>query len=103
MPAQPSRGRLGLGGVSRRTIAGGWGYTDKKTICRVGAGCKLRSCGGRGATAYIRGMLVVPRFTFVKPALPMPAESPPCGPEWVHEMYGPCHITPGTSRSRQSL
>jgi ATP-dependent DNA ligase len=31
-------------------------------------------------------MLVVPRFTFIKPALPMTAESPPCGPEWVHEI-----------------
>jgi bifunctional non-homologous end joining protein LigD len=31
-------------------------------------------------------MLVVPRFTFIKPALPMAAESPPCGPEWVHEI-----------------
>jgi hypothetical protein len=26
-------------------------------------------------------MLVVPRFAFIKPALPMTAESPPCGPE----------------------
>jgi bifunctional non-homologous end joining protein LigD len=31
-------------------------------------------------------MLVVPRFAFIKPALPMTAESPPCGPEWVHEI-----------------
>jgi bifunctional non-homologous end joining protein LigD len=31
-------------------------------------------------------MLVVPRFVFIKPALPMTAESPPCGPEWVHEI-----------------
>jgi ATP-dependent DNA ligase len=33
-----------------------------------------------------RGMLVVPRFAFVKPALPMTTESPPRGPEWVHEI-----------------
>jgi bifunctional non-homologous end joining protein LigD len=26
-------------------------------------------------------MLVVPRFAFIKPALPMTAESPPCGPD----------------------
>jgi bifunctional non-homologous end joining protein LigD len=31
-------------------------------------------------------MLVVPRFAFIKPALPMTADSPPCGPEWVHEI-----------------
>jgi hypothetical protein len=31
-------------------------------------------------------MLVVPRFSFLKPALPMTAPSPPCGPEWVHEI-----------------
>jgi hypothetical protein len=31
-------------------------------------------------------MLVVPRFTFIKPALPMSADAPPCGPDWVHEI-----------------
>jgi bifunctional non-homologous end joining protein LigD len=31
-------------------------------------------------------MLIVPRFAFIKPALLMTAESPPSGPEWVHEI-----------------
>jgi bifunctional non-homologous end joining protein LigD len=31
-------------------------------------------------------MLVIPRFAFIKPALPMTAPSPPCGPAWVHEI-----------------
>ena len=31
-------------------------------------------------------MLLRPTFTFIPPALPLPAERPPSGGEWIHEI-----------------
>ena len=31
-------------------------------------------------------MLLRPTFTFIPPALPSPAECPPIGGEWIHEI-----------------
>jgi ATP-dependent DNA ligase len=46
-------------------------------------------------------MLVVPRFTLIKPALPVSADAPPCGPEWVHEIKHDGYRMMGSAGSRR--
>ena len=51
---------------------------------RQNIGRKLERLGFRRPSSYLR--LMPPRSSFIEPCLPSPADQPPSGPGWMHEI-----------------